>query len=388
MMKNEIPRIGSALVLLVIFGCTSTYAANENSELRRFEFDIEYLALKAVNREINATEFAKNLNLADSLYPPRLSPDQVKRKIEKDLQELVDKKFPDSRYQVIKREAEEKYSMYNVNEHIKIERQYAGQLMEVEGRLEVVSIDLVKISGLPIPKRDIPKQYLARLFWSDHEDAIRKYVRQQTRSFEEKRDDFRKKARGKLSRRIWTDAGYRKNKKTSRWVPIMSVFHHQYEKIRGKILERVREEMREQVYRDNRYVLVPEKGGWVLESDLILEVDEEEEGKAAFLGRVKDFFKTAPNAPPTVPKTDSAEPPAQVAAKEMGTETAAPEPESAAATEDDDDDLWGEEDLDEWNELEDEQEAAAAEPSIDIEIEEPEPEIIDEDVRDLFDEGD
>ena len=65
-----------AIVILVALASAELLASNYETELKRYDFEIEYLALKAVNREVNAREFAKDLNLKGTLFPPRLNPDQ------------------------------------------------------------------------------------------------------------------------------------------------------------------------------------------------------------------------------------------------------------------------------------------------------------------------
>ena len=292
------------LFFLVLTACNSFHIVADEYEddlhigtndyshdLKRFEFDIEVEALKVLNTEFSAYTFAKTLKIDEPLYPAKLTPEQVTLKIEDELQRLIKKKFPQTRYEEIKEEAEKKYTMYQVGSHVSIERQYGGQLLKVSGLLEVVSNDLIKISGMPISTVDIAKDDLARLHWTEHEAAVEKYVRSKTHAFDEKRKEFARSERARIARRLWQEAGYRRLRKSGRWVSVMDVFLHQYKKRRGKRLKLLREEIRKEIYSKNGFIFDEAKGGWIPKAVLVAEAEAEKERNAPLIVKMKKFFK-------------------------------------------------------------------------------------------------
>ncbi len=262
-----------------------------SDELKRYEFEIEVRAFQALKEELDAHKYAESLKITGPIHPAVMTQDQVRLQIADELKRIVEEQFPNSRYTEIKNEAEQLYKMYKVGERITIKRHYGGQQLEVDGLLEVISTDLVKISSLPVPKVDIAKDDLARIFWAEHEDAIQKYIRKQTRIFEENRKTFSEKQKNLISNKLWLENGYVRNKKTRRWVPIQDVFMNKYEREKDSKLNSLRTEIRKEVYQENNFVHVPERGGWIRESDLVVETTVETED-ATFLGKVKTFFKT------------------------------------------------------------------------------------------------
>ncbi len=265
-----------------------------SDELKRYDFDIEVQTIKAVNQLLKPNDYAISIKLNPPIYPPVLTVDQVKLKIAEEIQALINQHFPDATYEKIKNDADEKFKMYKVGETVTIQRHYANQLLEVKGLLEVVSNDIIKISSIPIPKRDIARDDLARLFLADHEDAVRIYVQREVHKFEEKRKEYIEKAQDALTNKVWTKAGYLYNRRTNKWVPVMDIFNYQYSKAREKEMRRVRQEIREKVYKQNNYVNIPERGGWIPQQVLDMEVAaknvSEEAKDTTFLAKFKAFI--------------------------------------------------------------------------------------------------
>ena len=258
-------------------------------ELKPFDFDVEVEALKVLNAEFSAYSFAKTLNIKEPLFSPKLTPTQITLKIENELQRILKKNFPNSRYEEIKEEAEKQYTMYKVGSKVSIKRQYGGQQLQVSGLLEVVSNDLIKISGTTISAVDIDREDLARLYWTHHEAEIEKYVRSRTHAFEEKRKEFIKKERATIAKTLWKQAGYKRLKKSKRWVSVMDVFLHQYQKARDKKLAHLREKVRKEIYLTNDFVF-DEARGWIPKAVLVAEMEAEKERNAPLIDRMKKFF--------------------------------------------------------------------------------------------------
>jgi hypothetical protein len=382
--------IFTALILLR-FTISDLPAGEYDNELSRYAYDIEIQALTLLEANLNVDLFAEQLKLETPIFPTELTQEQVKSKIEEELRMRVEEKFPRSRYDEIKREAEEKYKMYKIGDQVSISRQYGGQQIEVTGLLEVVSPAIVKISGLPVPKIDIDEKDHAQLYWTEHEEAIQKYVRNKTRTFEEERDKFQKQQEKLLARKIWAESGYRRVKKSKGWVPLSEIFFQRYEKERQKKLNQLREEIKEKIYREHEYVYVEEKGGWLPEKVLAVEIAKEkakEEG--GLLGGFKGFFKkkTETAKAATAEEVADDQPVAEDVSKEEQAESA-PEGEQTETPPEpkDEDDLWGEEDIPAKPKSPVEKKADKATETIPdkpSETKEPDEK---EDVSDLFDEG-
>ena len=364
--------VGLSTLCLPIYVIASEY----DIDLNYFEFDIEVEAMKQLNEKFNAYEFAKTLKISEPLFPPKLTPEQVNLKIEDTLQKILKKNYPKSRYEEFQREAEEKYTMYQVGQQVSIRRQYGGQQLKVSGLLEVVTNEIIKISGTPISPVDIDRDDLARLYLSDHETAIAKYVRTKTHIFDEAKKQFIESEKKKIARRIWRAAGYRKSKRSGRWVSVMDVFLHQYEKSRKKKLELLRKEARKTIYQKNGYVFVEAKGGWIPGEVLMAEKEAEQIRNMSFVDRMKGFFKKK----------------SKVDIKEDKTETSdleeTEQPDLSKGSEDKED-LWDDElfsdDEENLSESPKSKSKATQKPGLNKKKDTP---LFNEDVSDLFDEDD
>ena len=270
-----------------------------DEELERFDFDIEIRSVKKLNSQFTPSDFANTLKITKPLFLTKYTREQVRLMIENEVQKLVTKKFPKERYDEIEIEAEKRYTMYKVGDNIVIHRQYGGQLLEASGLLETVATELVKVSGLPIPTVDIVSEDLARLYWRQHEEAISKYIRNKTREFEDARKAYRQKIRAKIARTMWHQSGYRKIKRSNRWVSVLNAFLNQFERTKREMLESIRIPERVEVYKENGYSYVEERGGWILQSVLDEEQRALEEGGDSILGKIKVFFKKKKSAEST-----------------------------------------------------------------------------------------
>ncbi len=306
-------------LVISLISCVITCESGEfDNELMQFDFEIEVTGLTEVESEIDTQILVDKLRLSLPIYPPMLTPEQVEIKIEHDLNEIVEKHFPSKKYREIKTEANVKFEMFKIynpshknNEVISIVRHYNGQPKKEEGFLMRVTPKNILIGSLAISRVDISKNDLARLYLDEHEIAAKKYIKIETRKFDEQKEVFSTDQRKRLVRKIWSESGYKKLKKSGKWVPAIDLYYKHLDKFTGKLLLTKREEIRERVYRENDYTFIEETGEWIPQNVIdqaaktaALKAVAKEQ--SSLLGKVKGFFKTQVAVQPAA-KTDTAE---------------------------------------------------------------------------------
>lgn len=279
--------------VMVLFGGYALTALEYDNELQRFDFEAEVRAMRLVDSQLDTRQVAADLKLMLPIYPPQLTPQQISLKIEDEVYKRVEVQYSKAQYEKIKQQADETFRMYKPGDHISIMRQYGGQQLEASGLLEVVSKDIVKISSLPIPKLDIAKKDLARLYWAEHEEAIKKYVRMETRKFDEARVVFEKTERQRLTHATWTEAGYRRLKKSNTWMPNVELFYKKLDLLRRQKIADVLPGIKEEVYKENKYVYDEQQQGWVPHSVVALAAAQKASAESGgLLSKMKAFLKT------------------------------------------------------------------------------------------------
>lgn len=279
--------------VMIWFGGYALTASEYDNELLRFDFETEIRAMRLVDSQLDTRQVATDLKLMLPIYPPQLTPQQISLKIEDEVYKSLEAQYSKAQYEKIKQQADETFRMYKPGDHISIMRQYGGQQLEASGLLEVVSKDIVKISSLPIPKLDIAKKDLARLYWAEHEEAIKKYVRMETRKFDDARIEFEKKERQRLTHAIWTDAGYRRLKKSNTWIPNVELFYKKLDLLRRQKIAEVLPGIKEEVYKENKYVYDEQQQSWVPHSVVALAAAQKASAESGgLLGKMKAFLKT------------------------------------------------------------------------------------------------
>ncbi len=329
-----------SLLILLIPSVITCNAGEYDNELLQFDFEIEIASITEVEPAIDTRILVDKLRLSLPVYPPTLTPEQVEIKIEHDLNEIVETHFPNKKYREIKKVASEKFKMFKIfkpndanNEVISIVRQYNGQPKREKGFLMRVTPKKVLIGSLAISRVDISKNDLARLYLDEHEIAAKKYIKIETRKFDDQKEIFSTEQRRQLVRKIWLESGYKKLKRSGKWVPSIDLYYKHLDRIESKLLLAKREEVRERVYQANGYTFIEETGEWIPQNviDQAAKAAAEkaiQKEQSSLLGKVKGFFKTKVDVQSTE-KTDTDEGGAD-AAENLETD-AADESENAAS---------------------------------------------------------
>lgn len=257
-------------------------------ELKLFDFDIEVQALQELNQQFSKRKFAQELKIKRAIYPPALPADIVEIKIETRINEILGKKFPNSHYAEIRREAEEKYKLYPLKSVVTIEANSRGKKATFTGVLDFVTPEWVKVQA-PIAKRDVLEQYLPHLYRAEHEIAVKHYISKATRDYNMKKSIYETKLRKKISAYYWATYGYMRRKK--QWVPKIDIFNALYEKAYTQRLDKIREEVRRKVYTENGYAYNDKLAKWEKAAPVVAEP----EVKESILDQMQGFLQDTVN---------------------------------------------------------------------------------------------
>ncbi len=239
-------------------------------DLRRFDFEIEKRTIRAVDKMLEPKALAAKRGVEWPILPPRLKYEQVEQKVEAELNKVLDQTYPESRYRQIRDEAEKIYRVFKIGEQITILIRMRGaphRWDETTGRLQVVTLDKIKIGGDVHARRDVYPDDLPHFYLDEHEAAIKKYTTLNTAKFETDRTAFAKKHRLDLEGRIWPQYGYLKSQKQPRWMPIEDVFQLSYKRTHEKVYNEKRPDMKTAVYNENGYYMDGDTNQWLPPDD-------------------------------------------------------------------------------------------------------------------------
>ena len=136
----------------------------------------------------------------------------------------------------------------------------------MHGRLEALSVGHLKVKGIRIAKRDVLDRYVPLLWRAEHERAVNRYIRINTKNFNEDRQLFEKMEKARIDKVIWRKYGYIKLRNATRWTPALEFFLKRYAKARQAHYDEHVGTVREAVYTENEWVYINDPNGvgeWV-----------------------------------------------------------------------------------------------------------------------------
>jgi hypothetical protein len=318
---------------------------DENAEeLKRFDYEIEVAALRAYNEHFGPAKFI-NDNWPDkeyNLHPPRLPEDQVEAKVEAEVSRIVELKYPESRLDEIKDEAEVKFKMYKIGTIVTLEFTHQEKTRMLVDRLEAITNEHVKVGLTTIYKEDVIKEYLPKLYRVEHEEAVRKYIRNENRKFTQAKTAYTNKVRAVIAKRYWSRYNYFSSGEQR--IARSKAIGDKYEAKRKEMMEQLRTEKTEEIRQSKGWTFDTAMARWVPPAPEIIE----EAVQTDSLDQLKDQLKgllpppdpgAAGTTTPATPAPDAGEPAAAPAADGDKPATAgdAAKPKKTAAG---DDDFW------------------------------------------------
>lgn len=216
--------------LLAAHFCTGASVEDQlhiesNSPLR-YALEIEFQARKELIGKISAVTYALDNEIETPIPPARMSKERVWAEVEAGAEAVVDKEFPRTFGDTIREEAQKKYEIWNTGDTVKIRFQHLGRQTVREGILDAKATNRVIVSSLPIARRDIDREHLARLYIADHEQAIQRYIRKATDKFDRERTERLSEERKALADKLFRKYGYRRH--GDKWADRKGIFDQEY----------------------------------------------------------------------------------------------------------------------------------------------------------------
>ncbi|MBP5673452.1 MAG: hypothetical protein J6X49_13765 [Victivallales bacterium] len=163
-------------------------------ERAKLEAEIERTVQKRLDKEITEEKILLGLSRTIPLLapwtspvkPPELTKEEVQEELEKEILKEIKVKFPESRRDEFKGEAEEKYKMWQRNDNVEFQiRDGIGADTLVQGKLMEVSTERVKVyPRRTINVRDLNEETKARLYKFYHDKAVEEYVANANRRYD------------------------------------------------------------------------------------------------------------------------------------------------------------------------------------------------------------
>ena len=163
-------------------------------ERAKLEAEVERSVQKRLDREVTEEKVINGLaRTIPQLGPwtspvkaPELTKDEVEEELMKEILKEAKVKFPDSRREEFKGEAEEKYKMWKRNDDVEfVIRDGIGSDTRVQGKLQEVSSERVKVyPRRTINVRDLSDETKARLYKVFHDKEVEDYVANANRRYD------------------------------------------------------------------------------------------------------------------------------------------------------------------------------------------------------------
>jgi hypothetical protein len=302
---------------------------DENAEeLKRYDYEIEVAALRVFNDQFGPAKFVKDKwpDKEYNLHPPRLPEDQVEAKIEAEVARIVELKYPESRLDEIKDDAEIKFKMYKIDTIVTLEFTYQEKTRLLVDRLEAITNEHVKMGLTTIYKEDVMKEYLPKLYRVEHEEAVRKYIRNENRKFTQAKTAYTAKVRAVIAKRYWSRYNYFSS--GDQRIARSKAIGDKYEAKRKELFDQLRTEQTEEVRKSKGWSFDTTMARWVPPAPEVTGDPVQEDS----LDQLKDQLKGL--LPPPEPGAT----PAPTPAPDAGAGDAAPDaakPKKAATGNDD-----------------------------------------------------
>ena len=259
-------------------------------ERAKLEAEIERSVQKRLEREVTEEKVINGLSrtipqLAPWTSPvkaPELTKDEVEEELMKEIMKEVKVKFPDSRREEFRGEAEEKYKMWKRNDDVEfVIREGIGSDTTVKGKLQEVSSERVKVyPRRTINVRDLSDETKARLYKVFHDKEVEEYVANENRRYDVKIDAYKMDEKEKRIPDAYLKSGYIPNLATimengainkrrlalrltspnpEHWVARKDYVNDLYKQLREEAGARMKDEESNRVFKAKGYMKVNKK---------------------------------------------------------------------------------------------------------------------------------
>lgn len=242
-------------------------AASEDEAWKAERTKLEEVIAQRVKEDVDKTikqqDIATKLGLRSPVRKPPKSKDEVAAEVEKQLDELAAKQFPDARRKEFEKEAADKYRMYEVGEEVSFSiRGGMGPNALVKGRLYEKTKQRIKAGSRFVLRTDMDAETQSH-FWEDvNEDFRKRHIRVQNTQYDAKISAFKEEQRETKLPEALRAAHYirdpkkPKSLKLSDWVAEADVLDFFYKKQSEAYEAEVKPKITEQVFVSNGYELV------------------------------------------------------------------------------------------------------------------------------------
>ncbi|MCR5381652.1 MAG: hypothetical protein K6G44_11765 [Lentisphaeria bacterium] len=292
----------SLLLSAFVMVCLNVRAADDDDEEEeegetdwhveraKLEAEVERSVQKRLDREVTEEKVINGLSRTipqlgpwtSPVKAPELTKDEVEEELMKEIMKEVKVKFPESRREEFKGEAEEKYKMWKRNDDVEfVIREGIGSDTTVKGKLQEVSSERVKVyPRRTINVRDLSDETKARLYKVFHDKEVEEYVANENRRYDVKIDAYKLDEKEKRIPDAYLKSGYIPNLATimengainkrrlalrmtspnpEHWVARKDYVNDLYKQLREEAGARMKDEEANRVFKAKGYMKVNKK---------------------------------------------------------------------------------------------------------------------------------
>ena len=264
--------------------------ADWHVERAKLEAEIDRSVQKRLDKEITEEKVINGLSRTipqlgpwrNPVRPPELTKEEVEEELEKEITKEAKVKFPDSRRDEFKGEAEAKYKMWKRNDDVDfIIRDGIGTDTQVTGKLQEVSTERVKVyPRRTVNVRDLNEDTKARLYKVYHDKAVEEYVTNANRRYDVQIESYKMDEKEKRLPDSFLKSGYIPNLSTimennqlnkrrlalrmtspnpEHWISRKDYVNDLYKQLREEAAALMKEEEGNRVFKAKGYVKVNKK---------------------------------------------------------------------------------------------------------------------------------
>ena len=292
----------SLLLSAFVIACLNVRAADDDEdeedgeetdwhvERAKLEAEIERSVQKRLEREVTEEKVINGLSRTiPQLGPwtspvrgPELTKDEVEEELMKEIMKEVKVKYPESRREEFKGEAEAKYKMWQRNDDVEfVIREGIGTDTTVKGKLYEVSSERVKVfPRRTVNFRDLNDETKARLYKFYHDKEVEEYVANANRRYDTQIEGYKMDEREKRLPGSYLKSGYIPNLTTiiengvvnkrrlglrmespnpDHWVSRKDYVNDVYKALREETAARLKDEEANRVFKAKGYMKVNKK---------------------------------------------------------------------------------------------------------------------------------
>lgn len=272
-----------AVVLGVFFCALPAGAEDWKAERAKLQGLADQRVAVAVGDRVDSTDIAEKLGFEYPVPAPTRTSEEIKEEAKKRAREVVDEKYPESQLEQFRKEAEEKFSRYNIGDEVSLVlRGGRGPSSRADGRLRAVTEQRIQVGRRWISRRDMAEEDLARIDEELNKQAVKDYISRRRLRREVSREDLMKNTYQEQVRQLLLASNYTYWNK--HWVAKKKLFEHVVAKRRKEVDAEVRPAIELEVFEENGYL--QREGEWVpkgvlgrLKKALGGDDDDKEEGK-------------------------------------------------------------------------------------------------------------